>query len=160
MEDVDFSPPRLLAAEDDLDGFDCGSEPLNSWLRLRAQSNHVSGASRSYVCASGARVIGYFCLAAGSVQHEAAPGSIRRNMPDPVPTIIMGRLAVDLKVRGRGIGRQLVIYAIERCEEVAEIAGFRALLVHAKDTVAAAFYSRHKFIASPIDPLMLMIRIG
>jgi GNAT superfamily N-acetyltransferase len=159
VEEITLSPPRLLSADDDLESFDCGIAPLDLWLRQRALANHLSGASRSHVCASGSRVVGYYCLSAASIQHGAVSGNIRRNMPDPVPAILMGRLAVDRAVQGRGVGRGLIADAIERCEEVCNIAGVRVLLVHAKDNAAADFYRRHAFVASLLDPLTLMLKI-
>ena len=133
---------------------------MNLWLRRRALANHLSGASRCYVCASRSRVVGYYCLSAASIQHTAAVNNVRRNMPDPIPAVLMGRLAVDRAVQGRGAGPRLIAHAIERCEEVADIAGVRVMLVHAKDAAAADFYKRNGFITSLIDPLILMIRIG
>ena len=93
---------------------------------------------------------------AASIHHTAA----RRTMPDPIPAVLMGRLAVDRAVQGRGAGPRLIAHAIERCEGVVEIAGVRVMLVHAKDSAAADFYKRNGFITSLIDPLISMIRIG
>ncbi len=150
-------PPRPLRADHDLSGFECGAPALDEWLRKRAPGNEDSGASRSYVVCEGARVLGYYSLATGSVEHCHAPGRVRHNMPDPIPVMILGRLAVDVSVQGQGIGRGLLRDAILRTLKAAQIAGIRAILVHALDDTAAAFYRKHGFLDSPIDPLTLML---
>lgn len=154
-----LTPPRLLQGEDDTADFNCGVPALNDWFRRRALANHFSGASRCYVASAGRRIAGFYCLSAGSVQHEAAPGSIRRNMPEPIPIVVMGRLAVDLAFRGKGLGAGLLAHAIERTQAAAEIAGIRALLVHAKDEASAAFYRRTGFMVSPLDQMTLLVRV-
>jgi GNAT superfamily N-acetyltransferase len=153
------SHPRLLARDDDLTDFDCGIVALNSWLCNRAQFNHREGASRSYVITCGAKIAAFYCLAAGSINHLDTPGGIRRNMPDPVPVVIMGRLATDLKFQGRGLGSALVLNAIDRTAALALQIGVRALLVHAKDDVAANFYRKLGFKPSPQSELLLLARI-
>lgn len=153
------SPPRLLTGDDLLDAFDCGIPALNDWLKRRALANHVGGASRSYVVSTGKVVVGYYCILAGGIIAANAPNSIRRNMPDPIPIILLGRLAVDLSVKGRGIGAGLLLHAIEQTQEAAKIAGVRAMMVHAKDTAGAAFYHHFGFVASTLDELTLMLRL-
>ena len=157
MEKV--AAPRLLEAEDDASQFDCGVAALNDWLRKRALVNHLSGASRSYVATAGRRIVAFYCLSAGAIQHAAAPGTIRRNMPEPIPVIVMGRLAVDVNFQGRGLGPALLQHALETTRELSKAAGIRALLVHAKDEKAASFYKRFGFVASPLDALTLMARV-
>lgn len=157
MEQV--AAPRLLEAEDDATQFDCGVAALNDWLRKRALVNHLSGASRSYVATAGRRIVAFYCLSAGAVQHAAVPGNIRRNMPEPIPVVVMGRLAVDMNFQGRGLGPALLQYALATTQELSKAAGIRALLVHAKDESAANFYRRFGFVASPIDALTLMVRV-
>jgi GNAT superfamily N-acetyltransferase len=154
-----LSSPRLLTINDDLSSFDCGIPDLNNWLANRAKFNHRDGASRSYVVTSGAKVAAFYCLAAGSINHLDAPGSIRRNMPDPVPVIIMGRLATDLTFQGRGLGSALVLNAIDRTAALSQHIGIRALLVHAKDDAAANFYRKHNFKPSPHNGLLLLARV-
>ncbi len=154
-----LNPPRLLEAGDDLSLFDCGVPALNDWLRKRAFTNHLSGASRSYVATAGRRIVGFFCLSAGAIHHAAAPGAIRRNMPEPIPVIVMGRLAVDRAYQGKGLGPAILLDAIEITRNLAQAAGIRALLVHAKDEAAANFYARFGFTRSPLDELMLMVRV-
>lgn len=157
MEQI--AAPRLLEANDDATQFDCGVIALNDWLKKRALPNHLSGASRSYVATAGRRIVAFYCLSAGAVQHAAVPGNIRRNMPEPIPVIVMGRLAVDVKFHGHGLGPALLQHALETTQQLAKGVGIRALLVHAKDETAAHFDKRFGFAASPLDPLMLMVRI-
>ena len=159
-----FQPPQPLSSDHDLTNFACGRPSLDDWLRSRALKNQVSGASRSYVVTdvvSGARaVVAYYCLATGAVDSRQAPGKVRRNMPDPIPVMVLGRLAVDTRLQGQGIGRALLKDAILRTLNAAEIAGIRCLLVHALDEQAAEFYRRNGFLDSPIDPLVLMLPLA
>ncbi len=152
--------PEPLRADHDLSGFQCGAPVLDEWLRKRAPGNEGSGASRSYVVCEGVRVLAYYSLATGSVEHSHAPGRVRRNMPDPIPVMILGRLAVDVSVQGQGIGRGLLKDAILRTLKAAQIAGIRAILVHALDETAAGFYRKHGFLDSPIDSLTLMLPLA
>ena len=154
-----LEPPRLLQAGDDTGTFDCGVPVLNDWLRRRALANHLSGASRTHVITSAQRIAGFYCLSAGAIDHIGAPGKIRRNMPEPIPVIVMGRLAVDMAQQGKGLGPALLQHAIERVQEAAAITGIRALLVHAKDETAARFCRHFGFAASPLDEMVLMARV-
>jgi GNAT superfamily N-acetyltransferase len=156
----EIAGPRLLQADDETLAFDCGVDVLNTWLKRRALLNHLSGASRTYVAMSGKRIAAYYCLSAGSIQHAATPGKIHRNMPEPIPVLVLGRLAVDVGFQKRGAGPMLLLQALERAEEVAKTVGTRALVVHAKDEAAAAFYKRFGFVESPLDALMLMVRVS
>ncbi|HYL73933.1 MAG TPA: GNAT family N-acetyltransferase [Bryobacteraceae bacterium] len=152
-------PPERLSAEHNISEFDCGEMPLDEWLRRRARQNESSGASRTYVVCVESKGVGYYTLAAGAVTHAEAPGRIRRNMPDPIPVMILGRLAVDQTCHGQGIGAGLLRDAIQRTVQAAEIAGIRAILVHAISEAAKRFYEKHGFIASPVDPLTVMITV-
>jgi GNAT superfamily N-acetyltransferase len=154
-----LSSPRLLKIDDDLSSFDCGILAINTWLANRAQFNHREGASRSYVVSHGRKIAAFYCLAAGSIDHLDAPGNIRRKMPDPVPVIILGRLATDLTFQGQGLGSALVLDAIDRTAALAAQIGIRALLVHAKDELAANFYRIHGFKPSPQNQLLLLARV-
>ena len=158
-EERALSSPAPLAAEHELDPFSSGTEPLDDWLKRRARQNEASGASRTYVIAEGRRVVGYYSLAAGSVLHEAATGRVRRNMPDPVPVALLGRLAIDRGWQGRGLGGALLRDAVLRVIGAAETIGVRALLVHAISDEAKAFYEHWGFRASATDPMTLMITI-
>lgn len=155
-----LSAPEKLRANHDLSEFDCGEPELDDWLRRRALNNEQSGASRTYVVCSGQQIVGYYALAVGAVAHVEAPGRVRRNMPDPVPVMIIGRLAVHKDLQGRKIGPALLRDAILRTLQAAEIAGVRALLVHAISERARQFYENCGFTASPRDPMTLMITVA
>jgi GNAT superfamily N-acetyltransferase len=155
-----LSAPEPLAPEHDLSAFSCGVEPLDAWLKQRARQNEVGGASRTYVvCADGRRVVAYYSLAAGSVLHSAATGRVRRNMPDPVPVALLGRLAVDRRWQGRRLGAALLRDALLRVIGAAETIGVRALLVHAISDEAKRFYEHWGLRPSAVDPMTLMIAI-
>lgn len=155
-----LQPPRPLREDHDLSDFDSATPVLDEWLRRKAARNEHSGASRTYVVCEGNKVLAYYSLAAGAVAHNQTPGKVRRNMPDPIPVMIIGRLAVDRSLQGQGVGRGLLRDAIIRTLNAAEIAGIRAILVHALDETAAVFYRRNGFVESPIDPLVLMLPLG
>ncbi|MEX0804453.1 MAG: GNAT family N-acetyltransferase [Candidatus Binatia bacterium] len=153
-------PPEKLRAEHDVSAFDCGEPALNDWLRRRALQNQQSGASSTYVVLDKMRVVGYYSLAAGSVARETAPGRVRRNVPDPVPVVVLGRLAVDQGFQGQGLGRALLRDAVLRILQAADIIGVRAILVHALSERAKRFYEECGFARSPINPLTLMISVS
>ena len=156
----DLTAPRNLSAGDDISGFDSGEPVLDEWLRHHALQNEVSGASRTYVVRARRRVVGYYTLAMGAVARGRTPGRVRRNMPDPVPVMLLGRLAVDKAFQGRGIGTGLLRDAVLRTVQAAEIAGIRAILVHAISVAARRFYEEHGFVASPVDPLTVMVTVS
>lgn len=153
-------PPERLTPIHDLASFDCGVPELNDWLRQHALKNEGEGGSRTYVVCVGKRVVGYYCLANGAVMRSEATGKIRRNMPDPVPVMIIGRMAVDQSCQKQKIGRGMLRDAILRTVQAAEIAGIRAILVHAKSEDAKAIYEKWGFHSSPIDPMTLMITVA
>lgn len=153
------TPPERLSANHDLSGFDSGVPSLDDWLRRRARQNEVSGASRTYVVCAGRRVVGYYSLALGAISHPEAPGRIKRNMPDPIPVMVLGRLAVDRAFQGRGMGTGLLQDAVLRTMRVAEIAGIRAIVVHAISEDAKLYYQKYGFVSSPINLLTVMITI-
>lgn len=155
-----INPPEKLSPEHDLAQFQCGEAVLDDWLRRRALQNQESGASRTYVVCVERRVVGYYALAVGAVAHIAAPGRVRRNMPDPIPVMVLGRLAVDRRLQGQGIGPALLRDAVLRTLQAAEIAGIRAILVHAISEEAKRFYEKWGFIAAPMDPMTLMITVS
>ena len=154
-----LSAPEKLRPDHDLSEFECGEPSLDHWLRQRALQNEESGASRTYVVCAGQQVVGYYALAVGAVAHTEAPGRVRRNMPDPVPVMIIGRLAVHKDFQGRKIGPGLLRDAVLRTLQAANIAGVRAILVHAISEQARQFYEDCGFIASPMDPMTLMITV-
>jgi GNAT superfamily N-acetyltransferase len=154
-----LSAPEKLNPAQDLSQFQCGVPELDGWLQSRALHNEESGASRSYVICIGRQVMGYYALAAGAAAHRDAPGRVKRNMPDPIPVMVIGRLAIDLQFQGRGIGSALLKDAVLRTVQAAEIVGIRAILVHAISEGAKRFYEKLGFMASPTNPMTLMITV-
>lgn len=148
--------PEPISARHDLTVFDCGIGTLNSWLSRQALRNDASGASRTFVIPAGSCVAGYYALAAGSVHRMEMPGRIRRNMPEPVPVMILGRLAVDSRWQGQGLGQGLLRDAVMRTVNVSMQVGIRALLVHAVSEDAKNFYLRHGFQPSTLNGMTLM----
>jgi GNAT superfamily N-acetyltransferase len=154
-----LSAPEKLNAAQDLTQFLCKEPELDDWLKRRALQNEESGASRTYVVCIGRRVVGYYALANGAATHLEAPGRVRRNMPSPIPVMVIGRLAVDRLFQGRGIGSALLKDAVLRTAQAAEIAGIRAILVHAINESAKRFYEKRGFIESPTNPMTLMLTV-
>ena len=152
------SPPEHLNAAHDVTAFDSGVPALDDWLRKRALPNEESG-SRTYVVTAGGRVVGFYALANGAVAAQQPTGRVRRNMPDPIQVMILGRLAVDKAFQNRGLGVGLLRDAVLRTSQAAAIAGIRAILLHAISEDAKRFYERCGFSESPVDPMTLMIGI-
>ncbi len=154
-----YTPPTPLAADHARDNFNSGQPALDSWLRNRAARNEASGASRTFVtCPADERTVaGYYTLAAAAAALDETPGSVRRNMPDPIPVILLGRLAIDRSHQGAGLGASLMQDAVLRVARVGESVGVRALMVHAIDDSAAAFYRNFGFRPSPIDDQTLFL---
>ncbi|MGE0008581.1 MAG: GNAT family N-acetyltransferase [Parvibaculaceae bacterium] len=154
-----LSAPIPLTAGHDLSSFDCGEPALNDWLRHRALKNE-SRFSRTYVVCVGDRVVGYFCISAGSVGRGAAPGKVRRNAPDITPVSVIGRLAVSRSHAGKGLGADLLSDALRRIAVASRSTGIGAVLVHAKDDAAKRFYLRcAEFIEYPEDSPTLFLPI-
>ena len=160
MTSPQLHPPEKLGPDHDLTDFKSGEAALDDWLRRRALQNQESGASRTYVVCEDKKVVGYYALAVGAAAPEIAPGRVRRNMPNPVPVMVLGRLAVHSDYQGKGIGRALLRDAVLRTLQAADIAGIRAMLVHAISEDAYRFYEKCGFTASPIEPMTLMITLG
>lgn len=154
-----ITAPKRLAEDHQLDDFRCSHPSLTKWLIEKARHNQQEGATSCFVvCAGdGLEVIGYYALAAGAVQHATVPGSLRRNMPDPIPVALLGRLAVHEDYVGQGIGAGLLKDALRRCLRTAQDMGVRALLCHAIDEAANNFYLHHGFVKSPMEPLTVML---
>ena len=149
-----------LSASHRLDGFACGEAVLDDWLKRRAMANQMSGASRTFVVADpDHRVFGYYAMAAGAVAHQMATSSVRRNMPDPVPVMVLARLAVDSQAQGIKLGASLRQDAVNRAVAVSHNAGVRALLVYAIHERAKQFYEYYGFQVSPAHPMTLMLRL-
>ena len=160
MPEAPLSGPFVLTAEHIVDHFDCGVIELNEFLRRYALASVGSGSARTYVALRGVRVVGYYSLAYGAVTPDEAPERIRKGMPrHPLPVMLLARLAVDRSEQGRGLGKGLLKDALLRTANAAEIAGLRALLVHAKDDQAKAFYLKFDFEESPIHERHLLLLI-
>lgn len=153
-------PPEKLNSSHQIESFDSGNSQLDDWLKRRALKNELEGASRTYVLCAEDIVVAYYCLANGAVAQITATGKVRRNMPDPIPVMIIGRLAVAQQWHGMGIGRALLRDAVLRTLQAAEIAGIRAILVHAISEDAKQFYEKCGFTASPIEPMILMVKVS
>jgi GNAT superfamily N-acetyltransferase len=158
---ITYKAPEPLNPEHKIDFFDCGETSLNNWLKERAIKSESTGAARTYVVCADNRVVGYYCLSTGSVMRDQAPGKIKQNMPDPIPVIIVGRLAVDRNHQGQGLGKALIKDAVLRSLQASVIAGIRAILVHALNEKAKQFYTEKcGFISSRLDPLTLMLNLS
>ena len=152
--------PQPLTADHQLNTFNCGETSLDEWLKRRALSNQSNGASRTFVVVDESQlVMGYYALAAGAVHHQDATRSIRQNMPDPIPVMVLARLAVDIRTQGMQLGAGLLRDAVDRSLAVAKNTGVRALLVHALHERAKQFYLYFGFQASPVHSLTLMLRL-
>ena len=158
--DVILAAPEPLTANHNTDAFACGVESLDCWLKQRALKNQATGASRTFVVCDGNRVLAYYALASSAVAAEEATGRLRRNMPDPIPVVVLGRLAIDQTLHGQGIGRALVRDACLRVMVAADAIGIRGMLVHALSPQARAFYEHVGFEPSPLEPMTLMATLA
>jgi GNAT superfamily N-acetyltransferase len=156
----DVTAPEKLTAEHDVSRFNSGEPAPDDWLKRRALANAESGVSRTYVVCSAGSVVGFYALANGAIAHDQVTGRVRRNMPEPIPVMVIGRLAIDEVYQGRRIGAALLRDAILRTLQAADIAGIRAILVHAISEDAKKFYERSGFYPSPVDPMTLMITLA
>ena len=154
--------PRPIEPADVTAGFDSGETSLDRYLIERALVNHVSGFARCYVSveSGGDRIVGYYTLSAVAIEHAHLPGRARRNAPNPVPAVLLGRLAVDRAAQGSGLGRHLVRDALLSTLAAADRIGVRLLIVHALHDAAAAFYASLGFAPSPTDPLHLYVLLA
>jgi GNAT superfamily N-acetyltransferase len=156
---LNLSAPEPLAQSHDVTQFASGVESLDTWLKRRAMKNQATGASRTFVVCVGQRVVAYYALASSAIAVAEAPGRFRRNMPDPIPVVVLGRLAVDQSFQGQGIGRALVRDAGYRVLQAADVIGVRGLLVHALSSEAKTFYAHIGLEESSLDPNMLLITL-
>ena len=158
---MDLLAPQPLAQHHSTVSIDCGDSSLDHWLQQRALANQQSGATRTFVVCNGhAAVMAYVALASGAVAVASAPGRFRRNMPDPIPVVVLARLAVCRTVQGRGIARALLADAFERVLQASTQIGVRGIVVHAASAEARSFYLHMGFDPSPIDPDPLLIRLS
>jgi GNAT superfamily N-acetyltransferase len=156
-----LTAPEPLRLDHALTAFDSGVVSLDDWLKRRAVNNQTSGASRTFVVSDGdAVVVAYYALAASAVAPNAAPGRFRRNMPDPIPVVVLSRLAVTRSRQGQGLGRGLFRDAAKRVMHAAESIGIRGLLVHAVSDEAKAFYVSLGLEPSPFEPMTLMTTVA
>lgn len=151
--------PDLLTQAHLVDEFDCGEDHLNTWLRERARRNQADGSSRTWVVADDQRVVGFYASSTAVLLRASATKRAARNQPDPLPALLLGRLAVEQKFQGRGLGAALLKHFLLKSIEIADITGVRVLLVHAKDQQVADFYLRYGFEPSPVDDLTLMLLV-
>ena len=155
-----YSPVRKLAATDQVDAFDCGQVALSQFLQRYALVNQKANSAQTYVCCQGDVVVGFYSLAVGSVDPEAAPLRAMKGLArHPVPVMILARLAVDKAHQRKGLGKTLLKDALLRTAQAADIAGIRCLLVHAKDDAARQWYESWEFEPSPTDPYHLFLML-
>jgi len=154
-----LSSPEPLSDDHQTESFDSGEPALDDWLRRRARANQASGASRTYVICEGARVVGYYALASGAIDQAAVPGRFRRNMPDPIPVVVLARLAVDRNYQGRGVGRALFRNAAHRVAHAADTIGIRGIVVHAISEEARKFYIALGFDPCPAEAMTLAVTL-
>jgi GNAT superfamily N-acetyltransferase len=172
-----LQPPTPLISTHLVTDFDCGVESLNEWLDKRAWKNQVLGVSRTFVITNGKSekcglgvspsgapfqeiVVGYYCLSSAAIDRIELPKAKQRNMPDPIPAILIGRLAVDLRYQGKKIGLSLLQDAICRIITASQSVGVAYILVHALDDAAKRFYEMNGFEAIPEQPLTLFLSVA
>lgn len=160
MGRVKYSLPQRIDLEHIVENFDCGETSLNDWLHQRALKNDLTDASRTYVVCCNKIVVAYYSLHLGCIQHSEAVRKIKRNMPDPIPAIVLGRLAVDVKHQGKGLARALIKDMFLRAIQVSDLAGTKAVLVKALNDEVITFYQSFGFIPSKTAPLLLMKAIS
>ena len=156
-----LNPPALLTRDHERNSFDCGVSALNDYLQKYALQNQKKHAARTYVATRGNRIVGYYSLAYGSVSLDEAPKNVKSGLArHPIPVILLARLAVDSAEQARGLGTALLKDALLRTIQAAEIAGLRAMLVHAKDDSAKRFYEKFGVEPSPIDAYHLFLGLS
>lgn len=152
--------PALLNSNHDISRFSCGEASLDDWLKKRALKNQENGASRTFVICNDNQVIGYYALATGSVERINSPKSIARNMPDPIPVIVLARLAIVQESKQNGLGSALLKDAMLRTLTIADNVGVRALLVHTISDEAKDFYLKYGFQETAFESMTLMFSIS
>lgn len=160
MSGAAFGPVGKLGAADAVDAFDCGHPVLNQFLQRHALVNQKANSAQTYVCCVNGEVVGFYSLAAGSVDPESAPSRVMKGVArHPVPVMILARLAVDQAHQRKGLGQALLKDALLRTMQAADIAGVRALVVHAKDEAARQWYESWEFEPSPTDSFHLFLML-
>jgi predicted N-acetyltransferase YhbS len=156
----EYLVPIALDRTHETDEFACGDAELDEWLQQYALLNQRTGSARTFITTTAARsphVLGYYALSAATIARASAPGRISHGMPEPVPVVLLGRLAVHISEQGEGVGGHLLKDAVKRTLVIAEQIGVRALLTHAANDRAASFYARYGFVPSPTDPLHMLL---
>ena len=154
-----LSPPEPLSDDHQIEGFASGEPVLDDWLTRRARANQASGASRTFVTCEDKRVVGYYALASGAIAQASVPGKFRRNMPDPIPVVVLARLAVDRSQQGRGLGRAMFRDASLRVAQAADAIGIRGIVVHAISDAARRFYIALGFDPCPAEAMTLVVTL-
>jgi GNAT superfamily N-acetyltransferase len=154
-----LSSPQPLSSEHKTESFDSGQVLLDDWLRRRAPANQSTGASRTFVVCKQERVVAFYALASGAIIQSGATGNFRRNMPEPIPVVILARLAVDRAYRGHGLGRAMFRDVAQRVLGAADAIGIRGIIVHAISEGARQFYIAIGFDPSPADPMTLLVTL-
>jgi predicted N-acetyltransferase YhbS len=157
---VPLSAPVRLAEIHELDDFNSGETSLDDWLKKRARNNQAGGASSVYVSCEDNRVAAYYSLSASAVTAALTPGRFRRNMPDPIPVVLLGRLAIDTRWQRQGVGRSLFKDAALRVSQAADTIGVRGIVVHAISDDARKFYIALGFTECPGEPMMLAVTLA
>ncbi|WP_419917910.1 GNAT family N-acetyltransferase [Candidatus Poriferisocius sp.] len=154
-----YRGPELLAPDHDVTNFDCDDKALDEWLRRRAPRNQLEGSSRTWVVTEDSRVVAFYASSTAVVARTEATSRAARNQPDPLPAMLLGRLAVDRSHQGKGLAAALLKHFLLKAREVASLTGMRIVLVHARDNEAAEFYRHFGFDPSPVDSLTLMLLV-
>jgi GNAT superfamily N-acetyltransferase len=157
---MSLTPPEPLTSHHSIADFSCGTASLDDWLKRRAFVNQTSGATRTFVTCVDNKVVGYYALASGGISVKSALGKFRRNMPNPIPVVILARLAIDSSYQGQGLGRALFRDAALRVIQAADTIGIRGIIVHAISEEAKNFYLGLGFSLSPLEPMTLMITLN
>ncbi len=156
-----LTPPEPLTPRHDISQFSSGVSALDAWLRGKARLNEARGGARTYVVCDGDRAVGFYSLAASAVERRRVSSRVGRGMPDPIPVILLGQLAVDEAYQGRRLGSDLLVDALRRALAAAGVIGARAVIVQAIDERAKVFYGRFGFRPfSDREPLMLTLRMS
>lgn len=157
----DLTAPSILSDHHIVDNFDCGEPAFNGWLKKRAAKNNAADASRCFViCIDNNEVVGYYCLSAGAISREPAPKTMRRNMPDSLPVLVLGRLAIHKDYHNKGLGSALLRDAMVRSISIAEDAGVFAILIHSLSDKAKQFYISQGFVESPLQSMTLLMTLA
>ena len=156
---MDFTAPEILNSKHLISDFSCGITSLDDWLKRRALANQVSGATRTFVICVDNKVVGFYALASGGISIKSALGKFKRNMPNPIPVVVLARLAIDNSFQGQGLGRALFRDAALRVVQASDTIGIRGIIVHAISEEAKSFYLALGFQESPLEPMLLMITI-